>query len=184
MNDVIKNIKERRSTRKFKEEQIKEEELQAIIEAGIYAPSAHNQQPWHFTVIQNKSIISEINEESKTVMKGYSHEWIAKLGNNERYDIHYNAPTVIVVSEKKDCYSKFVNSSAATQNMLLAAESIGIGSCWVGLSKFYLVQKDKVKKLNIPDGYEPQYTVALGYKALDKKQNAPKRNEDVVNYIR
>lgn len=184
MNDIIKNIKERRSTRKFKEEQIKDGELEVIIEAGIYAPSAHNQQPWHFTIIQNKDIISEINEESKKAMKEHSDKWIAKLGNNEKFDIHYNSPTVIVVSEKKDCYSKSVNASAATQNMLLSAESIGVGSCWIGFSKFYLAQEDKIKKLNIPDGYEPQYTVALGYKALDTKQNAPKRNKEVVNYIR
>ncbi|WFD08948.1 nitroreductase family protein [Tepidibacter hydrothermalis] len=184
MNDIIKNIKERRSIRKFKEEQIKDEELEVIIEAGMYAPSAHNEQPWHFTIIQNKDIISEINKESKMMMKNHSDKWIAKLGNNEKFDIHYNAPTVIVVSEKKDCYSKFVNASAATQNMLLAAESIGVGSCWVGFSKFCFVQEDKIKKLNIPEGYEPHYTVALGYKALDKKQSAPKRNEDVVTYIR
>ncbi|MCT4509939.1 MAG: nitroreductase family protein [Tepidibacter sp.] len=184
MNDIIKNIKERRSIRKFKEEQIKEEEIQTIIEAGIYAPSAHNQQPWHFTVIQNKNIISEMNEESKKAMKNHSDEWIAKLGNNEKFDIHYNAPTVILVSGKKDCYSPIVDVSAAIQNMLLAADSIGVGSCWVGLSKFGLIEEDKVKQFNIPDGYEPYYTVALGYKALDKKQNAPKRNEDVVNYIK
>ncbi len=184
MNDIIKNIKERRSTRKFKEEQIKDEELQVIIEAGIYAPSAHNQQPWHFTVIQNKDIISEINKESKKVMKDCNDRWITKIGNNDKFDIHYNAPTVILVSGKKDCYSPLVDSSAAIQNMLLAAESIGIGSCWIGLSKFCLSQEDKVEKLNIPNGYEPHYTIALGYKALDKNQNAPKRNKDVVTYIR
>lgn len=132
MNDIIKNIKERRSIRKFKEEQIKDEELEVIVEAGIYAPSAHNEQPWHFTIIQNKDIISQINKESKMMMKDHHDKWIAKLGNNEKFDIHYNAPTVIVVSEKKDCYSKFVDVSAATQNMLLAAQSIGVGSCWVG----------------------------------------------------
>ena len=68
MNEVLKAIKERRTTRKFKPEQIKEEELQSIIEADLYAPSGTNQQPWHFTVIQNKDLIDQMDFEAKEVL--------------------------------------------------------------------------------------------------------------------
>ncbi len=67
MNEVLKCIKEGITTRIFKPEQIKEEELQAIIEAGLYAPSGINKQPWHFTVIQNRDLIDEMNFEIKEV---------------------------------------------------------------------------------------------------------------------
>lgn len=62
MNDVLKVIKQRRSTRKFKTEQIKDEYLKEILDAGIYAPSPGNQQPWNFTVIQNQELLLELND--------------------------------------------------------------------------------------------------------------------------
>ncbi|MDA3845843.1 MAG: nitroreductase family protein, partial [Vallitaleaceae bacterium] len=60
MNQVIETIKNRRSTRKFKPEQLEKEQLEAIIEAGLFAPSAHNEQSWYFTVIQNKELIEDM----------------------------------------------------------------------------------------------------------------------------
>ena len=65
MNDFINMIKSRRSIRSYLPEQIEEEELQAILEAGSWAPSAHNTQPWHFTVIQNEEFINYISNYSK-----------------------------------------------------------------------------------------------------------------------
>lgn len=72
MNSILSVIRERRTTRKFTKEQIKDEELQEIINAGLYAPSAHNQQSWNFTVIQNKEIIKELSDAAKEVCKKYS----------------------------------------------------------------------------------------------------------------
>ncbi|GIW48536.1 MAG: hypothetical protein KatS3mg079_012 [Caloramator sp.] len=80
INETLKVIKSRRTTRKFKSEQIKNEELQALIEAGLYAPSAHNQQSWNFTVIQNSELIKELNRESKEAAKGFDDEVIQKNG--------------------------------------------------------------------------------------------------------
>lgn len=65
MNSTLNTIKERRSTRRFKQEQIPKEALDAIIEAGLYAPSAHNQQSWHFTVVQDPKLIKELNQATK-----------------------------------------------------------------------------------------------------------------------
>ncbi|WP_347460467.1 nitroreductase family protein [Clostridium sp. DMHC 10] len=67
MNEIIKAILSRRSIRKFKSEQISDDELNSILEAGKFAPSAMNQQSWHFTVIQNKEIIAKVNELCKKI---------------------------------------------------------------------------------------------------------------------
>lgn len=183
MNQVFETIKSRRSTRKYLPKQIKKEELDIILEAGIYAPSGHNDQAWHFTVVQNKELIDLMSEESKKVMAKLPVDWIAKMGRSENLNIFYNAPTVIVVSGKKDATSPFADCCAAIQNMLLAAESIDIGSCWIGLARFFYENPENLKKLNIPEGYEPHYSVSFGYK--DSSSNrAPKRNKDVVNYIK
>lgn len=183
MNDVLQTIKRRRSIRAYKREQIKQEELDRIIEAGMYAPSGHNTQPWYFTVIQDRKIIDLINVEAKKFMVSLDNEWIKNAGKNPEYDITYKAPTLIVISGKKDAITYKIDCCAATQNMLIAAESLNIGSIWLGFVLFGL--KDEVnKKICIPEGYEPLYSIALGYKAMDTQPEAPKRNLDPVNYIR
>lgn len=183
MNPILENIKNRRSTRKYLPTQIKDEELELIIEAGIYAPSGHNDQPWHFTVIQDKELIDFMSEESKKVMAELPVDWIAAMGKSETLNIFYHAPTVIVVSGKKDATSPFADCCAAIQNMLLAAESMDIGSCWIGLARFFYENPENLKKLNIPEDYEPHYSVSFGYKAVSTPK-APERNRNVVNYIK
>lgn len=183
MNLVIENIKKRRSIRKYLPEQIKETELNEIIEAGVYAPSAHNDQSWHFTVIQNKELIDFISAKTKELMANSEVEWISKMGKNEKLHVFYNAPTVIVVSGRDDAYSPIIDCSAATENMILAAESLNIGSCWNGLIDFFFKCKDEVSKLNIPEGYTPFYAVTFGYKQVVPSR-ALERKENVVSYIK
>lgn len=184
MNEVLRTIKNRRSIRSFKSEQIKKEELDLIIEAGIYAPSGHNTQPWHFTIIQNKEVTKHINDISKEVMATIDIDWIRNAGMNPNYDITYNAPTLIIVSGNKSAISWKTDCDAAIQNMLIAAESLNIGSVWLGFAGFGFKKEGEAEKIDIPEGYEPYYGVAFGYKSQDKQVPAPKRNYDVVNYIR
>lgn len=183
MNMILENIKKRRSIRKYLTEQIKEDELNTIIEAGMYAPSGHNEQSWHFTVIQNKELIDYMSTKTKDLMANSDIEWIAKMGRNEKLHVFYNAPTVIIVSGRDDAYCSLIDCSAATENMMLAAESLNIGSCWIGLVEAFLKDTEEVKKLNIPEGYTPFYGITFGYKKVTPSR-ALERKQDVVNYIR
>ncbi|MHB8062903.1 MAG: nitroreductase family protein [Ruminiclostridium sp.] len=182
MNEVLNVIKNRRSVRSYKQEQISQGSLDSIIEAGIYAPTAHNEQPWHFTIIQNQQMLQHINERAKESMAKSDIEWIQKMGSKPDFQLTYNAPTLIIVSGRKDAMAWSADCAAAIQNMLIAAESLNIGSVWLGLLRFFFEHEEEVNKLGIPEGYEPYYGVAFGYK--EKEQTAPKRNLDVVNYIR
>lgn len=180
MNQVLEVIKRRRTTRKFKEEQLKEEELSLIMEAAIHAPSGHNSQPWHFTVIQNKELLDELNVLTKESIKDFPIEHVRKLATNEKFNVFYNAPTVVLVSGKVDGHTTIQDCSAATENILLAAESLDIGACWVGLITllFNSPEFEKIKsKLNIPEGFKALHAIDLGYKAIkpameiERKQN-------------
>jgi nitroreductase len=185
MNETMKCIFNRRSTRKFLPDQINEQALKLIIEAGLYAPSAHNQQPWHFTVIQNKALLDQLNEASKETAKSSEHKFIQQMANNDKFHIFFNAPVVIIVSGEEKALLPQVDCAAATENMLIAAESLGIGSCWIGLVLFaFRGEKGKafIEALKIPEGYKPYYGVALGYKALESA-NVPARRENRVSYI-
>ncbi|MBB6630727.1 nitroreductase family protein [Clostridium algidicarnis] len=182
-NEVLKAIKNRRSTRKYKEKQISEEELQALLDAGIQAPSANNSQSWHFTVIQDRDMINFISDKSKEVMRESDNKSIVNVGKSAG-NIFYNAPTLIIISGKKEVQSSLVDCSAAIENMLIAGESIGLGTVWVGFVRFFFTLAEQVKKLKLPDGYEPFYAVAVGYKEDDSVFGPSKRNKEVVNYIR
>lgn len=186
MNDIIQNILNRRSVRVYLEDQIKDGDLELILKSGLYSPSACNTQPWHFTVVQNKEIMKRLNIETKNIMINSDNELFSKMGSNESYDIFYKAPTVIVISGEKDSVKPETDCAAATENMLLAAESLGAGSCWIGLLAYLFKSNNAgefINLLQIPPNYEPYYAITLGYK---KYQN-PKpqsRREDTVNYIR
>ena len=185
MNEVLKTIARRRSIRQYKDEQIKDFELKAILEAGLQAPSGHDSQPWHFTVIQKRELIDEISAGSKMAMRKSGIDWIVKLGEAEKYNIFYNAPTIIILAAKKDALSPVADVSAALQNMLIAAESLGIGSCWMGFAKFYFSDAQSYKKIGIREGYEVFYALTLGYKPQGWKANPRKRKyEDFYRIIK
>lgn len=182
-NDTLSTIKNRRSTRNFKNEQINDDELQTILDAGLCAPSA-NQQAWHFTVIQNKELLDWLNREAKEGAKQY--EPLRAMASNENFNIFYGAPTVILVSGEEKAMVIESDCAAATQNMLLAAESIGLGSCWVNFVILAFTRPkaaEYLKELGVPDGYRPYASVALGYKNIETT-NAPPRKPNLINYIK
>lgn len=185
-NETLKNIKQRRSTRSFKDEQIKDEELQAVLEAGLYAPYALDQSR-HYTVIQNKELLDKLNIAAKEAAKQMEFEHLRELGNNESFNCLYNAPTLIIVSGNEQVPMPLeADCAAATENMLIAAESIGLGSCWIFfvLMAFSSPQGPELRKeLKMPDGYKPYYSVLLGYKNA-ATVNIPERNSNLITYIK
>ncbi|MCL6477569.1 MAG: nitroreductase family protein [Peptococcaceae bacterium] len=186
MNETLKVIKSRRSIRSYKAEQITDSELQEILDAALYAPNAMNLQPWHFTVVQNKDILDRMVKNTKEIMMNSDKDFLVELAKNPNYHTFHNAPTVIIISgDGKDRFAQ--NScSIAAQNILLAAESLNIGSCYIASSSL-LFESEKGeefrKELGIPDGYNHVCSIALGYKAAENPA-APPRNKEVINYVR
>ena len=186
VNETLKMIKQRRSIRSFKDEQIKDEELQAVLEAGMYAPNAGD-QAWHFTVVQNKELLDRLNLAAKEAAKQMDMEHLRQLGSNEKFNCLYSAPTLIIVSGNEQSPVPLdADCAAATQNLLLAAESIGLGSCWIFfvLLAFYSSQGPELRKaLKIPEGYKPYDSAVLGYKK-EAVVNVSDRKPNLITYIR
>jgi nitroreductase len=109
--------------------------------------------------------------------------WIADLGRAENFNIFYQAPTVIIVSARKDAVSPVPDACAAIENMLIAAESLDVGACWIGFSKFYFVDAARYRKLGIPEGYEVQYAVVLGYKPDGLALKPPQRKRERYYHV-
>ena len=165
--EALEAIFTRRSIRKFTQEPIPTEALRAILKAGMYAPSARNQQPWHFIVISRQSIKEDImNAHPYASMLAGAALAILICGDTEL--------------EKSPGYWS-IDCSAATQNMLLAAHSMGIGAVWLGVYP-RLSRKDAIKKIfELPQHIEPFALIALGYPG--EKRDTPDRwREDRIHY--
>jgi len=190
MNETLSTIRERRTTRKFKSKQIKDTELQSIIEAGLYAPSANNKQSWNFTIIQDAALLKELNDASMETAKEIATKFpdgpLKKLSSNGKFNIFYKAPTVIIVSGQDDAIAPLADCSAAMQNMSIAAESLEIGSCWNGIIQVLFKSDSGQKyknKLRIPEGNTVHFALLLGYKDI-ASTHATVRRENTVQYFR
>jgi nitroreductase len=198
MNETLSILKSRRSIKSFQPEQIKDTELEAILEAGTYAPSASNQQSWHFTVVQNERLIDQLSEAIKKIYammpipflqqmgNNKKAQFLQQIGNNEKVHLFHHAPTIVVISGDKTEMNTVENCSLAAGNMMNTAKSLDVGSCWVsGLPQLTDTDPDNqfIKELNLPEGYKPVCAILLGYKTgADMK--AAERKENVVNYVK
>lgn len=184
-NEVLQVIKRCRSVRAFLPKQIGDEELRAIVEAGQYAPNGGG-EVWHFTVIQNAEILEELNRLAKQFAATSGYPWLEDLGRNAAFHSICHAPTVILVSGDEQGVCSEADTSAATQNLLLAAESLGIASCWgYFVTQAFLTEEGTAMrgKLSIPEGYKVYTSVMLGYPAGEIPP-PPERKPDTVTYIR
>ena len=132
MNEVISAIMKRRSTRSFQPKQIEANDLEAILECAVNAPSACNMQSWHFTVVQDPQTIAYLNRAAKKYIAKSEHVFLRKYSADD-IDLLYGAPTLIIVSGNSKGVNPVVDCSAAVQNMLICAQSLGLGTLWNGL---------------------------------------------------
>lgn len=186
MNETLKTILSRRSIRQYKQKQIREEELHAILEAGKFAPSAMNQQSWHFTVVQNKEILQKINEACRAAFAKSGNKNFEARAKAENFSPFYNSPTFIIVSGDEKAIAARNDGSLALGNMFLAAESLGIGSCWIHAMNFLFSTEEGMslkKELSIPEDYVCVGSGAFGYKAVESPSPAP-RKAGTVNIIK
>jgi nitroreductase len=173
MNEVLQNILTRRSVRSFKEEQIKDEELELILKAGVNAPSGMNKQSWQFTVVKNKE---KINLLAKVVRE--------VLGRDAGYNF-YAPPTLIMLSNDKDNTNGLADCSCALENIFLMANSLGIGSCWINQLKTICDEKEVREVLTsfgIPENHIVWGMASIGYPSGEAKEH--ERRDGVIKYVK
>ena len=163
MNQALTVIKERSSTRGYKAEQITKEELNTLIHAGLQAPTAANKQEVHITVVDGSHpILAEIEAEKN---RGFGIE-------NPPHNFYYEAPMVFILSADKAMAWGKLDAGIAVENISLAAEAMGLGSLIIGCIKDALSGEKKeyfADALKLPEGYEFEVAIAVGYKAVTKE---------------
>lgn len=170
MNQTIDTILKRRSIRSYQQKQISDEELDSVLQAALYAPSAMNQQSGKFVAVQNKEIMQKLVE-------------LGKKAVNSDKSPFYGAPTVILVFAKKANIAPTCDASLALENMFLAAASLNLGSCWIHCVNS-IFKTDEGKKLQLDMGISDEYMIVgsciLGYPEGKIPEALPRKKDLVI----
>lgn len=209
--DLSEAIKGRKSIRVFKQDPVSKEIIIKILEAAAMAPSAINQQPWHFMVVTGEvrqvlgaAILKEYKE--KGVVKGLEDEklpekyrrrmqqlftqisaHLKEMGEDQAYILEgscqlYNAPVAIIVTMDRTLYpSRLLDMGLAIQNLMLTANSLGLGTCPIG----FILRYDEAirRELGISDEMEIVLAIALGYPDPDSPINRFKSSRDSLEQL-
>lgn len=156
---VVKTIMERRSIRKYKPQPVEREKMQTIVECGINAPNAMNRQPWEIRVVDNPDFINGVTELYKKEQP--------KVAEDPNFkNMFRNAPTVVFIGRDVQSGSAEFDCGLLSENMMLAAQSMGIGSCCLGSPAAFMrspAAAEYLKQLGFSEGYELLYCIAFGY---------------------
>lgn len=195
MNETMQTILHRRAIRRFDERQIDEELLQQILQAGLYAPSAGGKQGVIFAVCQDK----EVNERLGKIKRANSNPHMATANNyvsKEQPSIaddpklinaFYDAPTVITMFAPRNFLFSVDDCAVAAENMMLAADSLGIGSCYIGQGWTAFADsygQEILRKWEIRTDYYAVMQLLLGYPKADDKHPAAKarKNDRILRF--
>ncbi len=189
MNQVIEAIQKRRSVRSYEERPIPKVVMTAIIDAGNQAPSAMNSQPWRFVVVEDegvkKKLLGAALPNAKKILENVKdvdperYKQIMKRYDEMKDPVYYSAPAVLFVIGS----GRYADHSCplACENIMLAAYSLGVGSCWVGFGSMVTEDKDVVKALDLRENEKIYGPIVLGYPKVFP--DPPPKKQPVVKWL-
>lgn len=192
MNDRIEKMLTRHAIRRFQDRQIKEDELEQILQAGLYAPSAGNNQYSRIVVCQNKEINEKLGRINRYMQfKGSDPKTIAHSVSSEQPSIqddftimsgYYNAPTVLTIFTKNHKYA-YEDAAMIGENIMLAAHFLDIGACYIGRTEEVFATEYGVemrKQWGVPDDMVAVCNVLLGYREGSAPHDKPRKEGRIV----
>ena len=195
--NVYEAIVTRRSTRKYKPDAIEPDKLHKVIEAGRYAPSGGNNQTNHFLVVQNAEILAKLTSLAETAFAKMTatEDTYPSLRNSilasqkGGYVFTYRAPVLIIVANRKDYGNNMADSVAAVENMMIAANALDLGSCYI--NQLYWLNEDPallatLRELGLKEEERVYASMVLGYAATENglpNRKPLERKGNEVTYI-
>lgn len=195
--NTLETIRTRRSTRKFKAQPVELEKLQKIAEAGQFGPTGGNCQSNHFFVISDAAVIAKLKELvqaafAKMELRDDLYKSLQnsiRLSQKGNYSFCYTAPVLIVVANKKDYGNNMADVACAVENMMLAANELDLGSCYINQLKWLNEDPtllEYLRSLGLKEDERVYASVAIGY--ADTESGLPNRTEsprtgNLVEYL-
>ncbi|WP_295625788.1 nitroreductase family protein [uncultured Intestinimonas sp.] len=155
--EVLRCLLTRRSVRAYEPRQITEDELEAVLQAGLYAPCGMGSQKVYFAAVQDKAVRDRLSAMNRAI-----------LGSDS--DPYYGAPTIVVVLADPERYTWVEDGSCALTAMMEAAHAVGLGSCWIHRARQMFdspEEKELLKQWGLPETLQGVGSLALGYPAQE-----------------
>lgn len=172
MNEFLEVIKSRKSTKAFLDKEVPLELIEQIVEAGTYAPTGRNLQSPIIVAVTNKAVRDHLSKMNASIM-------------NANTDPFYGAPVVLIVLANKDVNTYIYDGSCVMENLMLAAHSLGLGSCWIHRAKEEFESEEGkalLKEWGIEGNYEGIGHVIIGYNKVEPVSKP--RKDNYVYYIK
>lgn len=182
MNEILRNVLTRKSVHQFSTAQIADSELGEIVSAGRFVASVTQNKQWHFSIVQNRSVLEALNTQCGRFYIDRGNEWIMHLQESNALKFLCNAPTFAVISSAENSEEEQDAANTIFGNMMLVGEKISVSSCWTHwIKSFFDENRDAeiLRRLGVPDGFTPLCTGVFGYRAI-LGRNKVKTDEPVI----
>ena len=166
--EIEKTISSRRAVRAFRPEPVEENTIRSLIGAAIEAPSAMNEQPWSFVVVRSQTLLDRISQNCKEYMThclpaGLLPPHLRTSLADPGFHIFYHAPVLIVICSRVDGPWATIDCTLAAENLMLAARSCGLGTCWIGFAQNWLGTEAGKQALKLPAAWLPVAPIIVGH---------------------
>jgi nitroreductase len=184
--EINEAISGRRSTRDYTGQPVDEETVRRLIDAAVHAPSASNGQPWTFTVVRDQVLLDRISDAAKahmlaTLPDGPQSDRYRTMLSDASFHIFYHASALILISGTAQSPWVGADCALAAENLMLAAYSEGLGTCWIGFAQGFLNTSDGKSALGLPATSVPVAPIIVGH---PKSKVAPvPRKEPEIRWI-
>ena len=171
MNETLQAIFDRRSIRNFTDQPLTQAELDALVEVALASPTGMNAQPWQFRFITNQALIADINQAAMDHFQATGNEAVIARMKARHESIFYGAPLLVVISMPNDNRDA-VDAGIAVANLSIAAQSLGLGSCIIGLASAAFAGEHKAAlaaRLDWPEDHHFAISIAIGHAAMTKE---------------
>lgn len=181
--DLIETIASRRAVREYTKEPVDEATIRRLIDAAIQAPSAVNEQPWTFTVVRDPVVLDRLSRAAKahmlaTLPAGYHSAHLRPRLEDAQFQVFYHAPALIVISATAPGPWIVEDCAMAAENLMLAAASEGLGTCWIGFAQGYLNTDEGKKALGLPASWVTVAPIIVGH-PKGKTTPVPRKEPEV-----
>jgi nitroreductase len=178
-------IKNRRSVRAYTEEPVTKEQLNQILEAGVWAPTAMHREPLKFIIIEDKALIKYVSDETKLAVKQFMPPLAERFSTPEDI-ICYNAPMLVLICTQKDpqwANVDFIDCVLAAENMFLKAHELGLGSCYMGFISQLNNKPEVLTKIGVPENMSLMVPLVLGHpKTVQGKDK--RNNPEIIKWLK
>jgi len=184
---LLEAIRKRRSVREYNAVRLTEQTIRELLELATWAPSASNNQPWAFVVVEDRDYLKSLSDRAKTFWLEHMQDAPAmkcyrEALSNPEFNVFYNAPVLVLIYGDRNIRTFICDCSLAAQNLMLAAWDRGIGSCWIGFADDIANTPEVKAELNVPEEYDLVAPIILGYPNGANKRRGVRKEAQVINW--